>query len=335
MAIEINGAPLDTCNRLKIRSGGDIAYHDVEEVQVNGNVVWQRGCAPSSFSYILSSPSCGNFTHTWTDAGGYPAPQYDIYYDDGTLYASDVTSPTTLPCSEDQTFDFHVYAWNRVGGIESNSQSSICPSCCTPGSREFTTPGYKTWTVPDGVTSLTIVGVGAGGGGGADSDQSDAEGSGGGGYAGKGSTVTLTVESGQLLGITIGTGGAGGQHPYSNANGRSGTATTIVRNGTTLFNWAGGAGGVGYTDDDYAPYMGNGGTTCGHRDGVRWHETTSDRANAWGGQASCSADGGCGNGNTCSINGSRGSGGGGAWAWSTTATGGTGGNGYVKISWLC
>lgn len=99
-----------------------------------------------------------------------------------------------------------------------------------------------TWTVPTGVTSLTVV-LGGGGqagldganganGGNGSSDQYSGTGEGGeggakglAGSAGYVNTVQFSVSQGDSVAVTIGTGGA--------TNGATGTATTITINGTT------------------------------------------------------------------------------------------------------
>ncbi len=102
--------------------------------------------------------------------------------------------------------------------------------------------GTHTWTVPNGVTSLTVQLVGGGqagfdgengkSGSGGSSDQFSGSGKGGdggakglGGHPGKANAVTVAVTPGQTVTITIGTGGQN--------NGEEGTATTITINGTT------------------------------------------------------------------------------------------------------
>lgn len=106
----------------------------------------------------------------------------------------------------------------------------------------FDEAGTFTWTVPAGVTSLTVQLVGGGqagfdgengkSGSAGSSDQFSGTGKGGdggakglGGHPGKANAVTVPVTPGQTVTITIGTGGQ--------SNGEEGTATTITINGTT------------------------------------------------------------------------------------------------------
>ncbi|NUR60239.1 MAG: hypothetical protein HOV87_16495, partial [Catenulispora sp.] len=67
------------------------------------------------------------------------------------------------------------------------------------------------FTVPDGVTQLTVTAVGGGGGGGGDSARhSAAAWGGGGGGAGTIVTCVLPVTAGQVFTVTVGGGGGNG-----------------------------------------------------------------------------------------------------------------------------
>lgn len=100
----------------------------------------------------------------------------------------------------------------------------------------------KTWTVPAGVTNITVQMVGGGqagfdgtagySGSAGSSDQYSGTGKGGeggkkgvGGQPGKANSVTVPVTPGDVVTVTIGTGGQ--------SDGEEGTATTIAVNGTT------------------------------------------------------------------------------------------------------
>jgi hypothetical protein len=90
-----------------------------------------------------------------------------------------------------------------------------------------------TWTVPTGVTSILCEVIGGGGGCGV----SATIGGGGGGFA----YGSIAVSAGQVLTITVGTGGTGNQ-PYPNT-GNAGGTSEIVRSGSSLISAAGGGGG--------------------------------------------------------------------------------------------
>ena len=89
------------------------------------------------------------------------------------------------------------------------------------------TPGDYTFTVPCDVTSISVEIWGAGGGGYGDNvnDNIVGRGGGGGGYA----SATLTVTGGQVINLTIGTGGNGGSP--TGANGGNTTFSTLTANG--------------------------------------------------------------------------------------------------------
>ena len=97
----------------------------------------------------------------------------------------------------------------------------------------YTTPGPYAWTVPSGVTSITVVAIGGGGGGG--------NGGGNGGNGGNGAEVTsvLAVQAGDTVAIYVGGGGSSG------AEGGGGGGLTYVGDGSSNFIIAGGGGGGG------------------------------------------------------------------------------------------
>ncbi|MCU0832917.1 MAG: hypothetical protein MUC77_00575 [Chromatiaceae bacterium] len=106
----------------------------------------------------------------------------------------------------------------------------------------FDTPGTTTWTVPTGVTSITVEAWGGGGGGGGragSSGTATARGGGGGAYA----RGVLTVTPGSTYTLTVGAGGAGGA-AGANAGSAGGNSTFGVG---PLVRAAGGSGGSAAT----------------------------------------------------------------------------------------
>lgn len=98
----------------------------------------------------------------------------------------------------------------------------------------FSVAGTGAFTVPCGITSLTVECWGGGGGGGcAAGNPSGGGGGGGGAYAYR----VLTVTPGQSISYTVGAGGAGAT--VGTSNGVSGTASTF----STNVSAAGGTGG--------------------------------------------------------------------------------------------
>ena len=159
----------------------------------------------------------------------------------------------------------------------------------------LTAAGTYTFTVPDYVTSLTIVAVGGGGGTVAGTEgmvQSGASGAGGGALA---YISTLTVTPGEELIVTVGAGGLGVPDDSVAAQ-TDGTSSTVYRSNTLLLFAGGGKKGVANS-------------TTSNPGGV---------GGTWGGTA-VTGGGNGGDGGNC--NGDSGGGGGGG------GTGGYGGNG--------
>lgn len=99
---------------------------------------------------------------------------------------------------------------------------------------DFTTPGTYSWTVPAGVSQISVEAWGAGGsGGGATRFGGYSGGGGGGGYAQK----NITVSPGQIYSIVVGGGGAGKAFNGNvigisgDAGGASSFGGTVVANG--------------------------------------------------------------------------------------------------------
>jgi hypothetical protein len=119
---------------------------------------------------------------------------------------------------------------------------------CVANTVSFTTPGSYTWTVPEGLASISIVATGGGGGGGGLSGSI----AGPVGGAGALVTSTLSVTPGQVLNLIVGGGGQsgtngpslGGGGYYFGAGGGGGGSTT-VNAGTSHQIIAGGGGGGG------------------------------------------------------------------------------------------
>ena len=102
-------------------------------------------------------------------------------------------------------------------------------------SQLFNTPGTYSWTVPDGVTSISVAGIGGGGGG----SQKSAGGSGGGGGL-VNYVNTITVVPGTTCTIVVGGGGVTG-----GTYGVNGSSTYLILPGTNIpiVIAQGGAGG--------------------------------------------------------------------------------------------
>ncbi len=124
------------------------------------------------------------------------------------------------------------------------------------GSKTFSftsTGAEQSFTVPQGVTSITIQAWGGGGGGGGvASNSSNSRGGGGGGAGGSYVQGTIPVVPGEQYSVIVGWGGPG----LSASNGGDGGSSIFLKGTTTYFVALGGPGG---TVGNNANPWGNGG----------------------------------------------------------------------------
>ncbi len=111
----------------------------------------------------------------------------------------------------------------------------------------FETPGSGTWTVPGGVSSITIEAWGAGGAGGSaycGTATANTQLRGGGGAGGSFTSATTSVTSGQVINYTVGAGGVGAATGFLHQSiGQAGGITFAELNNTLLVSAIGGVGG--------------------------------------------------------------------------------------------
>ncbi len=119
----------------------------------------------------------------------------------------------------------------------------------------FDAPGTYSFTVPNGVTSVTVRAWGAGGGGGGRGGVFSGSGGGGGGGGGAYAEAEVTVESCRNYSVVVGAGGAGG--PAGDNNGSNGGdsffddgLTVLARGGTGGVGGVSGSGGSGGAEGD-------------------------------------------------------------------------------------
>jgi hypothetical protein len=116
---------------------------------------------------------------------------------------------------------------------------------CMANTQSFATPGSYTWTVPAGVTSVSIAATGGGGGGGGSLGMA----AGASGGAGAVVNSILTVTSGQTLNLTVGGGGIAGTSNTVGVGvgwgGGGGGGSSNIDAGTAHQIIAGGGGGGG------------------------------------------------------------------------------------------
>jgi hypothetical protein len=228
----------------------------------------------------------------------------------------------------------------------------ISPHLMGQGSQTFSTPGAATFTVPPGVTTVTIKAWGAGGGGGNDATAAQG-GGGGGGFV----QVTQTgVSFGQNCPVIVGAGGAPGVNGGSSScnfspsamGGQAGSsiggfgggaygAGNLVPTGANFnspFNFNGGDAGAATNP---SPLLAGGGGGAGATlagNGAPGTNGGTSPANL-GGAGGAPSGGNGGNQNASGANGSSiGGGGGGRGAGSSTVSG-TGSNGQVQFTWNC
>lgn len=192
----------------------------------------------------------------------------------------------------------------------------------------FDTPGSGTWTVPCGVTSVTVeLYGGGGGGGGANSNGQAGGGGGGGGYT----AWTFAVVPSSTYAYTVGAGGNGGSPPGNGQNGQQSTW-----NGGTLFA----KGGNGGLCENNGGTGGAGGVASGWAMSITGENGFNGGSNNGGdGGQNYGPNGGAGGiGGTPGNNGNDGLpyGGGGAGGgdryWGSNTSGGAGADGAVILT---
>lgn len=204
----------------------------------------------------------------------------------------------------------------------------------------FTTTGTHTWTVPTGVTSVSVVCIGGGGGGGGMVawTGSDPRGPGGGGGGGLGYKNNISVTPGSSVTVVVGAGGEGGHGSTNTRNYATSGGDSYFMSATTV-KGGGGEGGQGGNTNAYTylsptsraggTYVGDGGGNGGNGGSGGTHYDPD--AAGGGGAGGYSANGGVGDNVSASGSYGAGSGGsasGGQTSGSGQAYGGGGVNPY-------
>ncbi len=208
------------------------------------------------------------------------------------------------------------------------------------GVERFIVAGTRTWVCPQGVTSVSILGIGAGAGG-----QGSFSGLYGGG-GGESSQITLTLTAGNSYTIIVGLGGTAGDTGQAAVDGgdsyfKDGASNLLFANGGDTGLLAGGPGGTGGTGDTLYN-GGNGGTSDSTAGGGGGSSAGSSAvggnagagASGVGGTAGVAPDADAGAGSTGGNSGSNGGagglpGGGGAGG----VYGGAGADGAIVITY--
>ena len=218
----------------------------------------------------------------------------------------------------------------------------------------FSTAGVTSWTVPAGVTSVTVECWGGGGSGGAGINgggttaSSNAGGGGGGAYAIK----AVSVTPGSIISLTVGAGGAAGTASNNGADSIFGSNVVVAKGGTagvsvsgTSQSGAGGAGGAVATSVGDTKYAGGSGFSAVFGTGPGGGGGSSagiaaNGNNATSGTLAAAPTGGGAGGAGATSSGSGGNasspgGGGGGAKTSSSAqrNGGAGGTGQVRLTY--
>ena len=203
----------------------------------------------------------------------------------------------------------------------------------------FSTPGATTFTVPAGVTSITVQVWGGGGRGGSRTTAGEGGGAGGGGFSKK----TFSVNPGDIYNLSVGGGSTTGTSPGGDSWFVNNT-TLLARGGNSVADnaTAGATGGaVGIGDVTYSGGNGFSAASMATGGGGSSAGTASNGTNATSASGAVAPAGGGNGGNGATSNNNPGiagsfpgGGGGGAdKAGSANQVGGNGGNGQVTVSW--
>lgn len=147
----------------------------------------------------------------------------------GTLTQSGSGTITVTGLSAGTEYTFTVYATNSVGNSNDSSPSNSITTDIIAGQIAFISTGSTTWTVPDGVTSISVVAVGGGQSGA--STTSSTNGGPGGAGAWLAYRNNITVTPGTTIDLNIGGGGNNNSNAYAKANGGN---SVVSFSGTTI-----------------------------------------------------------------------------------------------------
>lgn len=191
------------------------------------------------------------------------------------------------------------------------------------GQQAYTTNGTYTFTIPSGVTSVSVVCVGGGGGscGCAGSSSYSGAGGGGGGLA----YGTFTVTAGNTITVVVGAAGSPGTNVNSTTNiAGTGGESRVTYGGTNMLRAYGGSGGR----------WGNTGSNAGGGYLIATGVTSSGGGNGGSGGGSLNNNGGGGGGGAGGYGGNGGNAGAGnSGVGGTGSSGGGGGGGGQSANW--
>ncbi|MCA9402259.1 MAG: hypothetical protein KC897_00635 [Candidatus Omnitrophica bacterium] len=187
--------------------------------------------------------------------------------DGSTQFVLDVTNQDQqveyVKVANSDAASFDITAYNSVddGGNDNGGSSPfwIFPDPDGFGTIAFTVAGNNNFTVPCGVTDITVKAWGGGGGGGAGGSVGAGGAGGGAAYA----EAELSVAPGEVLTVHVGGGGTGGSTAGNAGGGGGGGGRSEVERSATPLIVAGGGGGGGGGDNSSATAGGAGGAGGG------------------------------------------------------------------------
>ncbi len=218
--------------------------------------------ATGSYALIPDSALSGNavgFTDSPVSLATLDRTVYDVLKLEAEFICSSGNCPTlqdwSVEWSQGITISGTIFDYDQstpvstgtiavaVNGVLQAGKTATLGSGTTTTVVEFDTAGTSTFSVPAGVTSVTIKAWGAGGGAGG-GGTSDAGGTGGGAGFVQGTFAVTPTED---LSIRIGGGGNGGNLGYPPGGGGGGGYSGVFRTSTPLVVAGGGGGGGGGT----------------------------------------------------------------------------------------
>lgn len=195
----------------------------------------------------------------------------------GTVALSDIQTEFggSNPISLSEYYRGGAYTTANNTGVPTSGEISISDFygavADVSGTQEYTTAGSYNWTVPAGVTSVTVTTTGGAGGGASGYYTYNSKFAtytpqfGGDGGTATADVDTFAVTAGNTVAVVVGSGGSGGSAPGTTAtspnNGSSGGTSTVTYLAVLRSSSSGGPGGT--TSDSGNGLGGNGGYNNG------------------------------------------------------------------------
>ncbi len=333
-------------NSLQFTVIGNSAFYGNQGIQAFTN---DNGVLTPSNLYVSGKIGIGG--------AGTTQPAEALVIDGGNLKTTSLAhSTTTSPCSTAYPCNLRKICSDTTGRLVLCDIPIPTPRPLV-GSITYEYASYQqTFSVPTGVTSITIQAWGGGGGGGGGNGVNlGTKAEQGGGGAGSGGYVTTVknVSVGQSFNINVGGGGIAGSGGINNAtsgsSGNSGGITTVTSSNVSISAFGGHFGVFGYFEGSSSENGGAGGGGSGGTITVGGAGTkgTTPVGGSGGSGAAGGTDPGCNSNGNPGTNGTipGGGGGGGSGArscstvskpvgtWRSGGSGEVGANGRVIISW--